>query len=68
MPAVNVNIQPEIIRWALSQTQKEKLGDTLMNNIIQWLNGTKTPTFKQIEDFSKKRIFLWGISSYRHLL
>ena len=46
MPAVNVNIQPEIIRWALSQTQKEKLGDTLMNNIIQWLNGTKTPTFK----------------------
>lgn len=53
MPAVNVNIQPEIIRWALSQTQKEKLGDTLMNNIIQWLNGTKTPTFKQIEDFSK---------------
>ena len=54
MPAVNVNIQPEIIRWALSQTQKEKLGDTLMNNIIQWLNGTKTPTFKQIEDFSKK--------------
>ena len=43
MPAVNVNIQPEIIRWALSQTQKEKLGDTLMNNIIQWLNGTKTP-------------------------
>ena len=54
MPAVNVNIQPEIISWALSQTQKEKLGDTLMNNIIQWLNGTKTPTFKQIEDFSKK--------------
>ena len=60
MPAVNVNIQPEIIRWALSQTQKEKLGDTLMNNIIQWLNGTKTPTFKQIEDFSKKAT-LWYV-------
>lgn len=42
MPAVNVNIQPEIISWALRQTQKEKLGDKLMNNIIQWLNGTKT--------------------------
>ena len=27
MPAVNVNIQPEIISWALSQTQKEKLGE-----------------------------------------
>ena len=33
MPAVNVNIQPEIISWALSQTQEEKLGDKLMNNI-----------------------------------
>ena len=54
MPAVNVNIQPEIISWALSQTQEEKLGDKMMNNITQWLNGTKTPTFNQIEDFSKK--------------
>ena len=52
MPAVNVNIQPEIISWALSQTQEEKLGDKMMNNITQWLNGTKTPTFNQIEDFS----------------
>lgn len=54
MPAVNVNIQPEIISWALSQTQEEKLGDKLMNNITHWLKGTKTPTFNQIEDFSKK--------------
>lgn len=54
MPAVNVNIQPEIINWALSQAQEEKLGDKLMNNITQWLNGTKTPTFKQIEEFSRK--------------
>ena len=54
MPTVNVNIRPEIINWALSQTQKEKLGDKLMNNINKWLNGTKTPTFNQIEDFSKK--------------
>ena len=54
MPAVNVNIQPEIINWALNQTQEEKLGDKLMNHITQWLNGTKTPTFNQIEEFSKK--------------
>lgn len=54
MPSVNVNIQPEIISWALSQTQEEKLGDKLMNHITQWLNGTKTPTFNQIEEFSKK--------------
>jgi len=54
VPAVNVNIRPEIISWALSQTQEEKLGEKLMNNIAKWLDGTKTPTFNQIEDFSKK--------------
>lgn len=54
MPAINVDIKPEIITWALNQTSEEKLGTKLMENIMQWLNGTKTPTFKQIEDFSKK--------------
>ena len=54
MASVQVNIRPEIIHWALRQTQKEKLGDKLMDNIAKWLNGTKTPTFRQIEDFSKK--------------
>lgn len=54
MAIVNVNIQPEIIRWALSQVKEEKLGEKMVGNIAQWLNGTKTPTFNQIEDFSKK--------------
>lgn len=54
MPTVNVTIRPEIIKWALSQTREEKLGEKLMNNITKWLNGTKTPTFNQIEEFSRK--------------
>lgn len=54
MSSVQVNIRPEIIRWALRQTPQEKLGDKLMNNITKWLNGTKIPTFRQIEDFSKR--------------
>lgn len=54
MPAVNVNVQPAIISWALSQTSEEKLGAKLVENIKQWLDGTKRPTFNQIEDFSKK--------------
>jgi len=54
MPTVNVNIQPAVIKWALSQTQEEKLGSKLMENIKNWLDGTKTPTFNQIENFSKK--------------
>lgn len=54
MPTVNVNIQPAIINWALSQTSEDKLGTKLMENIKHWLDGTKSPTFNQIEDFSKK--------------
>ncbi len=54
MPSVNVNIQPEVIHWALNQTPAEKLGEKLMDNITKWLDGTKTPTFHQLEEFSKK--------------
>ena len=54
MPVVHVDIKAEIIIWALSQTDNEKLGSKLIDNIAQWLDGTKTPTFSQIEDFSKK--------------
>lgn len=54
MPAVNVNIQPAVIRWALSQTKEEQLGTKLMDNIMRWLDGSKTPTFNQIEDFSRR--------------
>lgn len=54
MATINVNVSPEIIKWALSQTQEGKISQTLMNNITKWLDGTKTPTFNQIEEFSKK--------------
>ncbi|MCI9545350.1 MAG: ImmA/IrrE family metallo-endopeptidase [Lachnospiraceae bacterium] len=54
MPVINVNISPDILTWVLSQAQREKLGDKLMNNISEWINGTKAPTFNQIENLSKK--------------
>lgn len=54
MPTVNVNIQPAIISWALSQTSEEKLGAKFVENIKHWIDGTKSPTFNQIEAFSKK--------------
>ncbi len=54
MPGVNVNIQPAVLNWAINQTKEELIGSKLMNNIKHWLNGTKIPTFKQIEEFSKK--------------
>ena len=45
MPTVNVNIQPDVIQWALSQTKEEQLGTKLMGNIMRWLDGSKTPPF-----------------------
>ena len=54
MQAVKVDIQPAIINWAMSQIDESQLGIKLLNNVKQWLDGTKTPTFKQIEDFSRK--------------
>lgn len=54
MPTIKVNIHPDILIWVLDQTQSEKLGNKLMNNINEWINGTKAPTFNQIENLSKK--------------
>lgn len=54
MPTVNVNIQPAILNWALGQTNEEKLGEKLVENVKHWLDGSKCPTFNQIEEFSKK--------------
>ncbi len=54
MPVVTVDIQPTIIKWALRQTKEEQLGEKLMNHIKRWLDGTKKPTFHQIEELSRK--------------
>lgn len=54
MPSIAVDIQPEIIKWALKQTKEDRIDAALLNNIQHWLDGTKVPTFNQIEDFSKK--------------
>lgn len=54
MAGITVNIQPEILNWALRQTKEECIGEALISNIQQWLEGTKTPTFNQIEELSRK--------------
>lgn len=62
MPKVNVNIQPAIIRWALSQTSAEDLGAKLMDNIKHWLDGTKVLLFIKLKISVRNPIFLWVIS------
>lgn len=54
MATVYVDIQPSIINWVVKQLDGKIINDNLMNNIQHWLTGTKKPTFRQIEDLSKK--------------
>ena len=54
MAKVEVQVKPEIFNWALSQTSKDQLGEKLMADVEAWMDGTKLPTFRQIEKFSQK--------------
>lgn len=54
MASVKVKIQPEILKWALTQVNETQLGDKLLKNVMQWLDGSKLPTFAQVDALSKK--------------
>lgn len=54
MASIAVDIHPEIINWALKQANEKNIDEALLRNVRQWIDGKKVPTFKQIEDFSKK--------------
>ena len=54
MPAVTVDIQPTILHWVLKQLPDEDDDTKIRSTINGWIDGTKTPTFNQIEDISKK--------------
>ena len=50
-----VNIDASILTWAISRAGYDVTGfATAYPNVQHWLDGTKQPTVKQLEDFSKK--------------
>ena len=54
MPTVKVSIQPAILRWVLDQLSGEYTDNQLRAMITNWIDGTKAPTFNQIEELSQK--------------
>ncbi len=50
---VSVNISPEILKWVLFEIQNRAISDDTIENIQAWIDGTKEPTFNQIEKISK---------------
>jgi len=56
-----VSINPEMLRWAISRagfTVEEMTEKVPL--LAVWLDGTKQPTVKQLEDFSKKTYLPFG--------
>ena len=50
-----VNISANILTWAITRAGYELSEFTSkVPNIEEWINGTKKPTVKQLENFSKK--------------
>lgn len=54
MPTVKVSVQPAILRWVLDQLSGEYTDNQLRAMITNWIDGTKAPTFNQIEELSQK--------------
>jgi Zn-dependent peptidase ImmA (M78 family) len=54
LPVIRVQIAPSVLEWIGNVAALEGINDELLASLYQWKNNEKTPTFGQIEDFSKK--------------
>ena len=49
------NINSEIINWAITRAGKDLEEFYTENpNVLEWINGEKKPTIKQLESFTHK--------------
>lgn len=53
MAAVTYNVAPDVLSWALREVQNNVVASQYVSVLKEWLNGTKKPTFNQIEELSK---------------
>lgn len=54
MPTLRVNIAPDVLIWACSRSKREH--DEIVKKFPlydEWLDRTKQPTLRQLEEFSK---------------
>ena len=50
-----VNVDARMLTWAIERAGRERHEFTAeMPAVSDWISGVKTPTFKQLERFSKK--------------
>ncbi len=55
MAIIRIHIEPKILIWAIHRAGKDVDEYKAKNsNFCQWLDGTKQPTLREIEDFARK--------------
>lgn len=60
MPALNIDISKTMLDWIIQRVQHEHLADSVLALLFQWQAGTKKPTFKKIEEISRKTHIPFG--------
>ncbi len=60
MAGFEITVQPTVIDWILRHIRDERVDHHLIDCLLSWKNGTKKPTFKQLEDASKKTHMPFG--------
>ena len=58
--SLSVTIHPEILDWVMQKAQMGNASNSVLDMIAKWISGEKSPTFKQIEDVSKKTSIPFG--------
>lgn len=61
MPAVRVNVKPELLKWACDRTgdRSASLRESIPH-FDDWLTGKRQPTLRQLEAFAKKACVALG--------
>lgn len=60
MAGLEIAVQPTVIDWILQHIRNERIDHSLIDRLQSWKNGTKKPTFNQLEEASKKTHIPFG--------
>lgn len=60
MPSIAVTIKPNIIKWLLKKVEMANIGGEVLDLLLKWNTGERTPTFAQVELVSKKTNIPFG--------
>ena len=73
MPELKINIRTEILDWIIENASFDEFRHEFKEDIALWKSGAKSPTFNQLERFSKSTnipfgYFFWCYSTYKDLI